>query len=141
MPAGRPSTYKEEYCDTVIECGRDGMGKAEMASKLGISRVTLDDWIGKHPEFSYAIKRAQDESQAWWEQRGRAATFGGVDGFNATAFIFQMKNRFRDDYSDTIKQELTGKDGGAIQTDDKGAAKVMAYIDAVRSRATGSPAD
>lgn len=41
-----------------------------------------------------------------------------------------------------VKQitEHQGKDGGAIQTEDKGVSKVLAYIDAVRSRATSSPA-
>lgn len=141
MPAGRPSTYKEEYCDTVIECGRDGMGKAEMASQLGISRVTLNDWCEKHPAFAYAVKRGLDEAQAWWEMKGRVATFGGIDGFNATSYIFQMKNRFRDDWNDTIKQEHTGKDGGPIETEDKGASKLLAYLDAVSSRAAGEAAE
>jgi hypothetical protein len=37
-----------------------------------------------------------DLSHAWWEDVGQ--THMVRPGFNATAFIFQMKNRFRDDY-------------------------------------------
>jgi hypothetical protein len=42
-----------------------------------------------------------------------------------------------------VKQitEHQGKDGGAIQTEDKGVSKMLAYIDAVRSRAASSPVE
>ena len=39
--------------------------------------------------------------------------------FNSTAFIFQVKNRFRSDYMDTSRTEVTGKDGGALQIEAK----------------------
>lgn len=39
--------------------------------------------------------------------------------FNSTAFIFQMKNRFRGDYMDTSRTEITGRDGGAVQIEAK----------------------
>lgn len=42
-----------------------------------------------------------------------------------------------------VKQitEHTGKDGGPIQTEDKGAGKLLAYLDAVSSRAAGSASE
>ena len=141
MPAGRPSKYDPAFCDVVIAAGEEGKTLAGMAEALDVDRDTINNWREAHPEFSRAVKRGLQKAQAWWEDQGRVATFGGIDGFNATSYIFQMKNRFREDWNDTIKQELTGKDGGAIQTEDKGSAKVMAYIDAIRSRAAGSPAD
>ena len=42
---------------------------------------------------------------------------GKLPGFNSTAFIFQVKNRFRSDYMDVQRAEVTGKDGGPIQTE------------------------
>lgn len=107
MPAGRPSKYDPAMCEAVIECGRDGMTLAEMAAELGIDRATINDWRNKHPEFSRAVKTGLDLAQAWWEKQGRVATFGGVDGFNATSYIFQMKNRFREDWAD---RQLLGSD-------------------------------
>lgn len=107
MPAGRPTKYKPEFCETVIECGEQGMGRAEMARELGIDRATLADWVSSKPEFSRAVKEALDASQAWWERKGRSATFGGEDGFNATSFIFNMKNRFPEDWRD--KHEVDNK--------------------------------
>lgn len=100
MTVGRPSKYDPAMCDVVIECGRQGMSKAEMAAELDVAYSTFDLWTNTHPAFSEAVKDAVRLSQAWWEKQGRVATFGGCDGFNATAYIFNMKNRFRDDWAD-----------------------------------------
>lgn len=108
MPAGRPSKYKAEFCDIVIEKGAEGATLAEMADAIDIDRSTLNDWREQHPEFSRAVKRGLDKAQAWWERQGRLATFGAGDGFNATSWIFNMKNRFRDDWRDKQDVEHSG---------------------------------
>lgn len=107
MPAGRPSKYDPAMCETIIDAGAQGMTLAEMADILGIDRSTLADWREQHPEFSRAVKAGLDKAQAWWERKGREATFGAVDGFNATSYIFQMKNRFREEWAD---RQLLGSD-------------------------------
>lgn len=114
MPAGRPTKYDPAMCETVIQCGREGMGKAEMAAELDIAYSNFDRWQHEHPEFQEAVKEAVRQSQAWWEKMGRVSTFGGTEGFNATSYIFQMKNRFRADWNDTVKSEHSGPDGGPI---------------------------
>lgn len=111
---GRPSKYNPKMCETVVECGRQGMSKCEMALELDIAYSNFDRWQNEIPEFQEALKDAVRHSQAWWERNGRLATFGAVDGFNATSYIFNMKNRFRADWNDTVKNELSGPDGGAI---------------------------
>ena len=90
MPAGRPTKYKPEFCDVVIECGRAGMGKAEMAAELQIAYSNFDIWQHEHPEFQEAVKEAVRQSQAWWERQGRIATFGAVPGFNATSYTLEL---------------------------------------------------
>ena len=112
---GRPSSYDPAMCDRVVECGREGMGIAEMAAEIGISRETFNVWRKDRKDFSDAVKEAVALSQAWWEKQGRMATFGAIDGFNATSYIFQMKNRFRDDWRDKHEMEHSGPDGGAVQ--------------------------
>src|SRR4051812_40730282 len=101
---GRPTKYDSGMCDRVVALGRNGKSKAQIAAALGITRETVDCWISEKPEFSDAIKQARALALAWWEDKGQA----GIDNksFNATAFIFQMKNRFREDYAD--RQEHTG---------------------------------
>lgn len=105
MPAGRPTKYKPEMCKTVIDLGKQGKSKTQIAATLGISKETLYDWDKNNEEFSDAIKTAMSFSQAWFEDYGQNGMIGEVDGWNPTTWIFTMKNRFRDDYSDTIKQE------------------------------------
>ena len=91
-------------CDTILECGKQGMGKAEQAAEIGVHHSTFIAWQEEHPEFSAAVKDAQFFSQAWWEGKGRVATFDSV-GFNATSFIFNMKNRFPDDWRDKHEED------------------------------------
>lgn len=115
MSAGRPSKYTPEFCERVIDAGSEGKTITEMADDLDIARSTIYEWIDTYPEFSDAIKRGLQKAQAWWERNGRLATFGGVDGYNATSYIFQMKNRFPDDWRDKQEREHTGANGGPIK--------------------------
>lgn len=97
---GRPTKYDPAMCETVIASGSEGASKAQMARDLGIDRDTLNEWTKLHSEFSVAVKKAVELSLAWWEDRGREGMMMG-QRFNATAFIFQVKNRFNSDYADT----------------------------------------
>ena len=117
MAGGRPSKYDPAFCDVVIDAGAEGKTLAEMADDLDIDRSTLNDWMDVHEEFSRAVKRGLQKAQAWWEKNGRLATFGEIDGYNATSYIFQMKNRFPDDWRDKQEREHTGPNGGAIKTE------------------------
>ncbi|KAK6020560.1 hypothetical protein OSTOST_13784, partial [Ostertagia ostertagi] len=111
---GRPTDYRPEYCERVIQLGREGASKAEMAFALGVSKTTLNSWAANNPEFLTAVNEAVELAQGWWEHNGKKAVFGEVPGFNATAFIFTMKNRFPDDWREKTQQEISGPNGGAI---------------------------
>lgn len=105
---GRPTKYKPEMCERVIDMGKEGASKAEMALELDIAYSNFDVWQNEIPEFREAVKEAERLSQGWWEREGRKATFGGIEGFNATSFIFNMKNRFKADWRDKVEQEVSG---------------------------------
>lgn len=110
LPIGRPTDYLEEYCDTVIELMKEGASKAEVCLELSCSFQTFLDWQKKHPEFLESVKRGLHLSKGKWEQIGRKAAFGQVKDFNATSWIFNMKNRFGkiDDFNEkwSDKQEI-----------------------------------
>ena len=130
---GRPTSYRAEYCVTVIKLGATGASKAEMAHALGCSRTTMDVWAAQHQEFLNAIKEALDLAQGWWEREGRKAVFGAKPGFNATAYIFNMKNRFPADWKDRQAVEHTGRDGESIRAEvthvlDKASADLIAGL-------------
>lgn len=116
-PVGRPSKYQSEFCDRIIEMAQSGASKHEMALELGIVPSTFDMWQNENEEFSKAVKEAERISQGWWEREGRKATFGGCQGFNATTYIFNMKNRFKDDWKDMTRQENQALDKNGQPTD------------------------
>lgn len=111
MPGGRPTEYRPEYCERVVELGKVGCSKAELARNFDVDRSTLNVWADRYPEFATALNKSSEYAQAWWEEKGREKTFDS-EGFNATSFIFNMKNRFPKDWRD--RQEITGADGGVL---------------------------
>lgn len=109
---GRPSSYRPEYCQRIIELGKEGKSITQMAVALGTLRDQLYDWARMFPEFSAALKRARECAQSWWEDAGQTGIY--IQGFQQTAYIFQMKNRFREDYYD--QSVITGLNGQPLTT-------------------------
>lgn len=118
---GRPTKYRKEMIDTLDALGFEGEGMAEAAVALGICRDTFNEWQKEKKEFSDAVKRFHQRSQAWWETKGRAGIFGKTEGFNATGYIFQMKNRFPADWRDKVEHQ---HDGGLVINLGKDADKL-----------------
>lgn len=112
-PAHRPTSYKPEYCERVIEMSKEGHGPAAYSAEFNIDRTTLYDWAAAHPEFSTALSRAKQFEQLWWENAGRQGMF--ADKFNALVWKTTMQARFRDDYTEKKITEISGVDGNPIQ--------------------------
>ena len=116
---GRPSEYRTEYCDQVIEMGRRGFSVVEMASTIGVSRNTLETaWPAAHPEFLEALQLAREYSQSWWESMGRENLIMPKDAgtFQASVWSRSMAARFPRDWRENKGVELTGANGGPVQT-------------------------
>jgi hypothetical protein len=95
----------------VVNVGEEGETLVGMAEACDVSRETINEWMKAHPDFSDAVKRGLQKSQAWWERQGRLATFGATPGFNPTSYIFNMKNRFKEDWRDKVESDHTSSDG------------------------------
>ena len=111
---GRPSAYLPEYCERVIELGREGMSVVEMAAEIGVHRETLEEnWPAANPAFSEAFTHARQLSQAWWERQGRVNLLlaPGVGTFNGSVWSRSMAARFPKDWREKSTTELTGADG------------------------------
>ena len=93
MPAGRPTKYKKSMCEEVVPFMSQGFSQKALAGHLGISEETLYQWIKQHPEFSESVKDGSTQSAIWWEKVGMTGMVGKIAGFNATTWIFNMKNR------------------------------------------------
>lgn len=118
MAGGRPSEYKPEYCDVVIECGKNGDSITQMAVACDVVKDTLKDWSARYPEFSVAFSKAKELSQTWWENKAKEhlVELPGGAKINSGLWGKIMAARFPAEYRDNSKVELTGADGGAIQT-------------------------
>ena len=109
MPAGRPTKYKPEYCETVLMVGEEGGWLSEMAEACDVCRATMDNWAEDHPEFLEALTRAKQKSQAWFEREGRKGLF--ADRFNAPLWSKQMAARHPTEYSEKQRLEHSSPDG------------------------------
>ena len=114
-PVGRPSKYKPEYCERILEMAAEGAGMAEYAAEFGIDRTTLFDWRDSHEEFSTALTRAKILEQAWFEREARMNMRNKE--FNSNLWYRSVLSRFRDDYAEKRITEVSGPDGGAIKTE------------------------
>ena len=106
-PGGRPTKYKQEYCDQIVEFMKNGSSFVGFAAHIGVCIDTIYEWASKHPEFSDAKKRALAVSQKWWEDQGRLhLVTSKEDKFSAPTWIFNMKARFG--YRDKVEVEHSG---------------------------------
>jgi transposase len=99
---GRPSDYKPEYSEQVIEAARaQGLSLTAFAGLIGVSRDTVYEWIKRHSEFSDACSRAKSARVLWWELKlGRSRK-----GAETTASIFALRNAAPDEWRDVRYQE------------------------------------
>lgn len=153
MPGGRPSSYREEYAGQALKLCRLGAKDKELADFFGVSEQTVNAWKEAHPDFLESLKEGKERADAEVADklfhRARGYSHEAVKIFmpaganepvyapytehyapDTTAAIFWLKNRRPDLWRDVHKQEITGKDGGPIELDDKRAA-AQAILDGV----------
>lgn len=100
---GRPTLYRDEYCDELVKCMASGFSLAAFAGEIGVARDTLTEWQSVHPEFSAAVKIGQAARTLCLER----TLLAGETGPKVTAHIFALKNAAPDEWRD--KQEIETK--------------------------------
>lgn len=110
LKVGRPSKYSPSMCDKVVAHMAEGASLTSFAASVNVSRATITEWMGAHPEFSAAATRGKALCAAWWEALGRKNAMAG-DG-NATLTVFGLKNMAPDDWRE--KQEVEHSGGVTI---------------------------
>ena len=116
-PVGRPSKYKPEYCERVIELGKLGKSIEQIACELDVGTKTLYNWQDENPEFLHALGLAKEFEQNWWETIAQTHMIEeqGAAKLNASIWSRSMAARFPKKYRESTKHELTGADGGPIE--------------------------
>jgi hypothetical protein len=134
---GRPTLYNEEMALKILELALKGKTDLQICKAVKIAPATLYAWKDEHPDFSEALKKAKDVSddavEATLRQRAlgykhKAIKFFCYEGDiiseeyteryppDTTACIFWLKNRRPERWRDVHRQEVTGKDGGPVET-------------------------
>ena len=114
-PGGRPTLYKPEYCDMVVEHMAQGASLTSFAASIKTSRSVISLWMNEHPEFMRAAHEGKAACAAWWEENGRRLAKEGGAGASATLTVFGLKNMAPDEWRERQQIEHTGKDGGPMQ--------------------------
>ena len=113
---GRPSLYRDEFCQRVAELMAEGRSLDGCAAALGVHPDSLYEWQKRHPEFSEAVQVGRAAATAFWESRLLGVAQGGPG--NAQAIQWALRNRSRAasgwDHAHK-KMELTGADGGPVR--------------------------
>lgn len=91
---GRPTIYQIKYCQKIIDWMADGYSISSFAGKIGVSEKTIYNWAKENEDFLQSIKIGKAKSILFWEKIGRQGMMGEIPHFNATVWIFQMKNRW-----------------------------------------------
>jgi len=94
MTAGRPTAYKFEYCEKLLEHMAEGFSFESFGAIVITAKQTLYNWAENHEEFMYAKKIGECLSMYWWEREGKKGLQGVYKNFNPVVWVFSMKNRF-----------------------------------------------
>lgn len=122
--SGRPTDYKPEYGEKILELMQEGLSLAASAAEIGIHRQRVYEWAEKHPEFGEIFSLGKGKRQLFLERRLLSAKEGPV----VTSTIFALKNAASEDFRDKVETEFTGKDGGPVQFADVTDAEVARRI-------------
>lgn len=107
LPFGRPNTYKSEFCERVIELGREGKSYAQIARDLDVSKDTLYRWMDLHTDFSDAMLKARHMAEAWFEDQMQNGLW--AKEFNGVLWGKAVSARFRDSYGEKTAIEHSGQ--------------------------------
>lgn len=107
----RRTKYSKELAEAIANSIRKGSTKKSACIAAGICEDTFFTWLKDKPEFSELITRVEAEMVSSVENKlYQLATNGSI-----RAIEFLLKNRRRDTYTDTIKQEISGPNGGPLE--------------------------
>lgn len=109
---GRPTAFKPEFAEEMISLMATGLSLTAAAAALGFTRQSIYDWEAAHPDFAEAMKLARGKRTLKLEQDLLTLE----NGPQVTARIFALKNADPTEWREKTVQELTGKDGGPIET-------------------------
>jgi len=138
---GRPTKYRPEFSHIAYRHALLGASDKKIGLLLGVPDTTIHRWEAAHKEFRCALARGREEA----DNAVAKSLFGRAIGHkhkavkifydsktgeiveapyieryppDTAAIIFWLKNRQPELWKDKTAQEITGKNGGPIETKD-----------------------
>ena len=114
-PGGRPTSYRPEFCQRVIELMSEGRSLEGCAALLGVHPDSLYEWQKVHPQFSVAVRAGRAGATTFWENRLLDVAQGGAG--NAQAIQWALRNRSRAAsgwHHDAQRLEHSGPNGAPV---------------------------
>lgn len=135
---GRPTAYRPEFDEQAAKLCALGATDSDLANFFGVTPRTINNWKARHEGFFQSIKIAKDAA----DDRVERSLYQRAVGYEADAVkifmpagadkpvyaeyreniqpdvaaaIFWLKNRRKDQWRDTSRQEQTGPDGGPVK--------------------------
>jgi hypothetical protein len=96
LPTGRPSEYRPEYDEMVIECMAQGLSLTAFAGMVRVSRETVYRWKSAHSTFRDAVSRGETARNLHLERKLLAARYGA----QCSAAQFALRNANPDEWKD-----------------------------------------
>lgn len=112
-PIGRPTDFRPEYGEEILQLMASGLSLAASAAELGFHRQRVYEWVDRYPDFADTIRLAQVKRQLFLERRLLSAEAGPI----VTSTIFALKNAAAADWREKQEHEVTGPNGGPVQHD------------------------
>ena len=140
---GRPPIpITDDVCEKAKGLATRGLTMEQIATVLKMGESTLYEKMAMFPEFSEAISIGRVEGLATVSN----ALFKKAESGDFQSVRYYLSTRDRQNWAETTKHEITGKDGGAIEVDDAAAARqalrsglVPSKIRARKTKATKNP--
>jgi hypothetical protein len=108
---GRPrATYNLNpmWKEIILEAGMNGHHITKFLMELGLSWDQHYTLIDRNNEYSKTVKEYNKLCEQWWYERAREAIeSGNSNRFNQRLWTVIMKNKFRDQWSDSKEIDIT----------------------------------
>lgn len=101
QPVGRPTEYRPEYCDLVLDKMNEGYSLTAFAGYIRVAPDTVYEWIKVHSAFSDAVSRAKPGRVYSLETK----LLRSRKGAETTAAIFALRNADPNEWRDVRHQE------------------------------------
>jgi hypothetical protein len=119
--AGRPKleyTMDPEWYNIIVEAGRNGKHITQFLIELGISWDSHYALLKRNKKYSEAFNEYQKLCEQWWFERAYDAMASGESNkFNQRLWTIIMKNKFKNNWQDENKVDITTKGDKLNQQD------------------------